>query len=70
MKKLAELNAQLDESQRLNDADFALVSDLCKSLADPEGARDDRAVELLVNKMLAWPPTAVLPALDMVRAVN
>ena len=69
IKKLEELNAQIEGAFKLSAAEFEAVSHLCKALADADTAITDDKVDLVVNKMLSWPTDKILPALDIARAL-
>lgn len=69
IKKLEELNAQVDGVFKLSGSEVLEVSTLCNALVDPEAAISDDSVDLVVNKMLSWPSDKILPALDIARAL-
>ena len=62
IKKLGELNAQLDAALALAEDELAAVSALCSALADEAAPKDQRAIDIVVGKMLSWPSDKVLPA--------
>ena len=62
VKKLGELNTQLDAALALSEEELAAVAALCSALADEAAPKEQRAIDLVFGKMLSWPSDKVLPA--------